>query len=133
MFTRKFTLGLVAALTLATTAYAHDPNPVTYWNTVAIEAFSPSQGTNPLMQSRTFAILHASIHDAVNAIDRHFKSYTPGLAAAPRASVDAAVAAAAREILVTFISDQTSVINAAYDRALASEAMNSEMLPKSTA
>jgi len=119
MFTRKFTLGLLAALTLATTAYAHDPNPVTYWNTVAIEAFSPSQGTNPLMQSRTFAILHAAIHDAVNAIDRHFKSYTPGLAAAPRASVDAAVAAAAREILVTSITDQTSVINAAYDRALA--------------
>ena len=53
-----------------------------------------------MAQSRTLAILHAAIHDALNAIDRRFESYTPGLAEAPGASADAAVAAAARDVLV---------------------------------
>ena len=75
-------------------------NAVTHWNAVATDAFTPSQGTNPMAQSRTLAILHAAIHDALNAIDRRFESYTPGLAEAPGASVDAAVAAAARDVLV---------------------------------
>jgi hypothetical protein len=73
-------------------------NAVVHWNSVAGEAFAPSQGTNPMAQSRTFAILHAAIHDALNAIDRGYESYTPGLPAAPQAFADAAVAAAAREV-----------------------------------
>jgi hypothetical protein len=72
-----------------------------------------------MVQSRTLAILHAAIHDALNAIDQRFESYTPGLAATPEASVDAAVAAASREVLVTLVPDQTTLVEAAYDRALA--------------
>src|SRR5688500_11672964 len=75
-------------------------NAVTHWNTVAIDAFKPTQGTNPLGQSRSLAILHAAIHDALNAIDRRFEAYTPGLADAHGASVNAAVAAAAHDVLV---------------------------------
>ena len=78
-------------------------NPVTRWNAVATDAFTPSQGTNPMAQSRTLAILHASLHDALNAIEPRFAAYTPGLPAAPGASVDAAVAAAAREVLVELL------------------------------
>lgn len=62
-----------AATTLVAPAYANDAalarptqhrqsNPVVHWNTIAGEAFAPSQGTNPMAQSRTFAILHAAIH-----------------------------------------------------------------------
>ena len=54
-------------------------NAVTHWNAVATDAFTPSQGTNPMAQSRTLAILHAAMHDALNAIDRRFEAYTPGL------------------------------------------------------
>jgi hypothetical protein len=95
-------------------------NPVVHWNTIAGEAFAPSQGTNPMAQSRTFAVLHASIHDALNAIDRRYASYTPGLAPAPKASADAAVAAAAREVLVTLLPDQAAAVETAYGRALSS-------------
>ncbi len=95
-------------------------NPVVHWNSVAAEAFEPSQGTNPMAQSRTFAILHAAIHDALNAIDRRYESYTVGLAAAPRASADAAVAAAAREVLVQLVPTQAVIVEAAYRSALAS-------------
>src|SRR5688500_5840349 len=64
-------------------------NAVTHWNAIAEAAFTPTQGTNPMDQSRTLAIFHAAIHDALNAIQRRFKSYTPGLTAAPRANIDA--------------------------------------------
>jgi hypothetical protein len=45
-------------------------------------------------RSRSFAILHVAIHDALNANDRRFASYMPRLADARGASVDAAAAAA---------------------------------------
>jgi membrane-associated phospholipid phosphatase len=95
------------------------PNAVTHWNTVATDAFTPSQGTNPMAQSRTLSILHASIHDALNAIDPRFASYTPGVAESPGASVDAAVAASARDVLVTLLPAQAALVETAYERALA--------------
>jgi membrane-associated phospholipid phosphatase len=72
-----------------------------------------------MLQSRTLSILHAAIHDAVNAIDPRFEAYTPGLAPAPNASVDAAVAGAAREVLVMLIPGQASLVETEYGRALA--------------
>lgn len=122
--------GIAAALTvpqhaLATEA-AHTPQPqrpanaVLHWNTIASQAFAPSQGTNPMLQSRTLAILHASMHDALNAIDRRYASYTPGLPKAPKASADAAVAAAAREVLVRLLPEQAALVETAYGQALMS-------------
>jgi hypothetical protein len=102
---------------------AADPpsgNAVTRWNAVSTDAFTPSQGTNPMAQSRTLAIVHAAIHDALNAIDRRFEAYTQGVDKAPGASVDAAVAAAARDVLVALLPDQAPLVEAAYGRALAS-------------
>jgi membrane-associated phospholipid phosphatase len=94
-------------------------NAVTQWNTVAIDVFKPTQGTNPMGQSRSFAILHAAIHDALNAIDHRFASYTPGLADAHGASVDAAVAAAAHDVLVAQVPEQSALVDDAYSHALA--------------
>jgi hypothetical protein len=92
---------------------------VTYWNSVADAAFAPSQGTNPMAQSRTFAVLHAAIHDALNAIKPRFEPYTPGLAAAPGASIDAAVASAARDVLLALLPGQAALVESAYADALA--------------
>jgi len=93
-------------------------NPVLHWNDVAAQAYKPTQGFVPLAQTRTFSIMHASIHDALNAIERRYQSYTPGLPAAPRASADAAVAAAARQVLVQLIPDQAALVETAYLQAL---------------
>jgi hypothetical protein len=121
-------IGFAAVLAVPERAMAGDATPVpqhhrqdnavVHWNAIAGEAFAPSQGTNPMAQSRTLAILHASIHDALNAIDRRYASYTPGLPAAPKASADAAVAAAAREILVQLLPDQAALVETEYGRAL---------------
>ncbi len=117
---------LVAVLlVLASTALAKETdapsrgNAVTDWNAVATDALTPSQGTNPMAHSRTLAIVHAAIHDALNAIVPRFAFYTTGLAPAPKASVDAAVAAAARDVLVALLPEQADFVNAAYARALA--------------
>lgn len=115
------TAALAGAATWAAAApTTHRPpaNAVVHWNTIAGEAFAPSQGTNPMAQSRIFAILHAAVHDAVNAIDRRYEAYTPGLRAAPQASADAAVAAASREVLVALIPDQAAFVETEFDRAL---------------
>jgi hypothetical protein len=95
------------------------PNAVTYWNSVASEAFTPTQGLDPLRQSRTYAILHAAIHDALNAIEPRYERYTVGAAASPAASVDAAIATAARNVLTTLVPAQSVAVNAAYASALA--------------
>jgi membrane-associated phospholipid phosphatase len=119
--------GIAAALAVPIRAQETDPahaahkprgNAVTHWNTVATDAFTPSQGTNPMVQSRTLAILHAAIHDALNATDHRFEAYTPGLDEALGASVDAAVAAAARGVLVALLPDQAALVEAAYSRSL---------------
>src|SRR6478736_2053768 len=115
------------AVTLAVPGHAQDAdiahapgklrgNAVTHWNAVAIDAFKPTQGTNPMAQSRSLAIMHAAIHDALNAIDRRFEAYTPGLADARGASADAAVAAAAHEVLAAQVPEQAALVEDAYSR-----------------
>lgn len=105
----------------AASAQKHEmpANAVVHWNSIADQALTPSQGTNPMAHSRILAILHASIHDALNAIDRRYELYTPGLAAAKHANADAAVAAAAREVLVRLLPEQAALVETAYGRALA--------------
>ncbi len=114
------TLPAVAGNAAHAPSHHRQVNAVVHWNTIAGEAFAPSQGTNPMAQSRTLAILHASIHDALNAIHRRYAPYTPGLVAAPKASVDAAVAAAAREVLVSLLPEQAPLVETAYGKALQS-------------
>src|SRR6266700_2664982 len=51
---------------------------------------------DPFHESRLYAMMHLAIHDALDAIDRRFRPYTFDQQAAPGASPEAAVAAAAR-------------------------------------
>ena len=89
------------------------------WNAIATEAFLPTQGADPLSQSRAYAMLHAAIHDALNAIEQRYEFYTPGMVVMPNASTDAAVAAAAHGVLVALIPAQQALIDAEYASALA--------------
>jgi hypothetical protein len=88
-----------------------DPNPVTRWNTTAIAAVLVDPGR--VRDSRALAITQAAVHDAVNAIDRRYKPYTADLRA-PGASLDAAVAAAAHDVLVVLSLTQAANIEGVY-------------------
>ena len=59
---------------------------------------------NPLHESRIYAMMHVAIHDALNAIDRRSRPYAFDAQAQAGASSDAAVAAAARDVLVALIA-----------------------------
>jgi VCPO second helical-bundle domain len=79
---------------------------VTVWNAnagVAATAACIAPLDNPLHESRMYAMMHIAIHDALNAIDRRSRPYAFDMQAEPGASPDAAVAAAARDVLVLLI------------------------------
>ena len=84
-----------------------------------IGPMAPTIGSGIRRTSWTLAMLHAAIHDALNAIEPRFQAYTPALHPARGASAEAAVAAAARDVLVTLLPEQAAVVEAEYDRALA--------------
>jgi hypothetical protein len=58
---------------------------------------------DPFHESRMYAMMHVAIHDALNAIDRRFRPYTFDKPAQPGASPEAAVAAAAHDVLVPLL------------------------------
>jgi hypothetical protein len=56
-------------------------------------------GNDPFHESRMYAMMHIAIHDAVNAIDPKYEPYAYDKKADPGTSADAAIAAAARDVL----------------------------------
>ena len=58
---------------------------------------------NPFHESHAYAMMHLAIHDALNAIDRKYQPYAYDQKADPGTSPDAAVAAAAHDVLVPLI------------------------------
>jgi hypothetical protein len=80
---------------------------VTVWNAnagAAATAACIAPLDNPLHESRIYAMMHIAIHDALNAIDRRSRPYAVDLQAHGGTSPDAAVAAAARDVLVPLIA-----------------------------
>ena len=73
---------------------------VTKWNETATQmAFESGLSGNPLFESRVYAMTHAAIHDALNAIHRRSYPYALYTPVTPHASPDAAVATAAYLVL----------------------------------
>jgi membrane-associated phospholipid phosphatase len=98
----------------------HVPKPqsasiVTRWNAIALQAFSVDPGL--VLDSRAFAIMHAAIHDAVNGVELRYQPYTASLSS-PGASIEAAVAAAAHDVLVALSPSQQVTVEIAYSAAL---------------
>jgi membrane-associated phospholipid phosphatase len=121
LFTRLVSIIAIACATV-TAGVAHPQQPsraaraVTHWNDIAIPLLAVEPGL--VLDARASAILHAAIHDAVNGIERRFRPYTADLSS-PGASVGAAVAAAARDVLVALSPKHQETIEAEYTAALA--------------
>jgi hypothetical protein len=110
--TRALLVGSIAAAGLGPVAQAsaHHAVPsdaVADWNANAGDAAIAAclaPANNPLHESRLYAAMHLSIHDALNAIDRRSRPYAFATQQPlPRASLDAAVAAAAHDVLVPLL------------------------------
>ena len=72
---------------------------VTDWNDAALDAIRAGN-TAPPVASRSLAILHAAIYDAVNGISRSHEQYLVPSAVQASASRPAAASAAAHQALV---------------------------------
>src|SRR5262249_6294401 len=90
-------------------------------NIIRLHSVRPA-GAHPatVHPTRSFAIMHAAIYDAVNAIDGTHKPYLVRLSASHFASQEAAAAAAAHEVLVKlYPSFQATLLDPQFQLALA--------------
>jgi hypothetical protein len=100
---------------------AQQVNPVVQWNR-ALLVIVRTPGAQPatVHSTRSFAIMHAAIYDAVNAIDRRHRPYLVRLSGVPRdASQEAAAAAAAHEVLVALYPAFKTTLDAQLQQSLA--------------
>lgn len=112
-------LALIFLIVVTGTPRTTRADVVTDWNENATSA-AAAAGLNGPRHTRIFAMTHAAIHDALNAIDRRYKPYALDLQGDPNASPEAAVAAAAHDVLVHEIPTQQALLDAKYAASLAS-------------
>src|SRR5579862_8725428 len=94
---------------------------VVQWNkTLLTIVRTPGAQPATVHPTRSFAIMHAAIYDAVNAIDATHKPYLVRIGrVSPHASQEGAVAAAAHETLVTLYPTFQTMLDQQYDQSLA--------------
>src|SRR5213596_1042940 len=91
---------------------------VTDWNTAALNAIR-ADSTAPPIASRSLAVLHVSIYDAVNGIARTHEPYLVQSAVSASASREAAASAAAHDTLINLFPASASSFDALHAAILA--------------
>jgi membrane-associated phospholipid phosphatase len=112
---------LAAANLVPAMAQATKPvSQVVQWNrTLLVIVRTPGAQPATIHPTRSFAIMHGAIYDAVNAIDGTHKPYLVRLSASHFASQEAATAAAAHEVLVKLYPNFQTTLDAQLQQALA--------------
>jgi hypothetical protein len=106
----------VLALALVAAASPAVADVVTDANAKATDIASKLPGTPPAV--RAMAIVQVSVFEATNAITGKYPAFRARMTPAPGASVDAAVAAATRGVLLKTVPAQQAAIEADYQAAL---------------
>jgi hypothetical protein len=91
---------------------------VIQWNDILRDAVRTASSP-PTIASRAMAITQAAVYDSVNALDRTHEAYLVDALAHPKASREAAVAAAAHRALVALYPTQTAALDARLAASLA--------------
>ncbi len=91
---------------------------VTEWNVKAGEIVVEAR-LGPPPANRVLAIVQTAVYEAANTVTRRYPASGLKLEAAPRASTDAAIAAANRATLAKLLPSQQAAIDTAYQAALA--------------
>ncbi len=112
-------IACISAINLASSiGIPANADVVTDWNNAALDAIRADR-TAPPIASRSLAILHASIYDAVNGIARTYEPYLVQSAVQASASREAAASAAAHEVLVNLFPASASTFDALHAAILA--------------
>src|SRR4029077_9861931 len=112
---KLFSCSALTAFLISTVAQA---DVVTDWNNAALDAICAGH-TSPPIASRSLAILHVSIYDAVNGIARTHKPYLVQSAVPASASREAAASAAAHDALVNLFPANASSFDTLHAAILA--------------
>jgi len=108
--------GALAAWILLCWASSVHANVATEWNAIAVQCISvatpPARGGPPGLFD--LALMHAAMHDAVQAIEHDFEPYSATPTATGHESAAAAAAAAAHDVLVVVCPAALATIDAAF-------------------
>src|SRR5262249_496749 len=119
LFKRTLSIFSISATSLASIiGTSANADVVTDWNNAALDAIRAAN-TAPPVASRSLAILHVSIYDAVNGITRTHEKYLVPSAVPASASEEAAGSAAAHKALVSLFPANVSRFDALYSALLA--------------
>ena len=114
-------LTMITLLCASLAAQIRPVNQVLQWNKTLL-AIVRTPGAQPatVHPTRSFAIMHAAIYDAVNAIDGSHTPYLIHLTGiSPVASQEAAASAAAHEVLVTLYPNFQAALDVQFEQSLA--------------
>jgi len=113
----KASLALLMGSALLAAPAGAGADAVIEWNEIAVAtAAAGKHGASDA--SRTTALVHAAVFDAVNAIDRGYAPYKINATAPPGASTEAAAVAAAHAVLVRLYPPQKDPLAQAYAKSL---------------
>lgn len=103
----------------AATSNPPGENVILQWNRVLQETIrTPGQQPATIFPVRSFAMMHAAMFDAVNSIDGTYTPYLTSVPGRKQASVDAAAAKAARDVLVALYPTRQNVFDAELNNSL---------------
>ena len=118
------TVALVTALALgpagrsSTPSTAPGENAVVHWSGIAETAIAAARP--PGSSSVLGGIVHGAMYDAVASVEKELEPFATGIRSPANASAEAAVAQAARDVLVARIPAQATAVQTAYDAYMAS-------------
>jgi len=110
----------IAPVAGAPISTSQSTDPVIQWNRTLL-AIVRTPGAQPatIHPTRSFAVLHAAIYDAVNAIDQTHEPYAVQISGVSRQASQAAAAdAAAHDVLVALYPQLTSALDATFQQSL---------------
>ena len=112
--------GSSAGNNLSQAAATQTTDPVILWNRTLLTILrTPGAQPATVHPTRSFAIMHAAIYDAVNGIDRTHRPFLVRVAdRSRRASMDAAASAAAHEVLVSLYPSFQATLDAQFQQML---------------
>lgn len=111
---RRWRLATALLLVLPGTAFA---DSVTDWSAFADTVIGGAGA--PPQQFRVLAMTQIAVHDALNTINRRYRTYSVLGPVSPSASPDAAVARAAADVLRAAVPSQAVAIDAQYAASIA--------------
>lgn len=116
---RAWLAAAVSVAALASPAVAR-ADAVTHWNAIASDAIVVRAAQPPAVSGLSFAMVQGAAYDAVNAIDQlRYQPYLVAPTANPWDSKEAAVAAAAYQVLIGLFPTQQPTLQPLYDAYIA--------------